>query len=253
MGMAFRYFNAKRPLLLATDLDGTFLGGSPEDRHRLYSLINSHRSSVQLLFCTGRSQANVQPLYEAFALPKPDLMICDVGTTIIGPQGDTFFDDLQQDIVQRWGDGHDVIARLLFDLPLTRQAGTGPWRRSYLYDNETVALEAKARVEAAGFDGLLSDNLYFDVLPRKVNKGSTLRQVVSIMGFAPDDVLVAGDTLNDLSMLICGFPAVVVANAEQRLMQALPRHPKIFIASRPGAAGILEAIAHHPAMNQGAH
>jgi hypothetical protein len=42
---------------------------------------------------------------------------------------------------------------------------------------------------------------------------------------------------------------VAVANAEQQLMASLPQHPNIFIASQPGAAGILEAIAHHPALN----
>ena len=247
--MAFRHFTSKRPLLLATDLDGTFLGGSPEDRHRLYALINAQRSSVYLVFCTGRSYVNVQPLFKAFGLPEPELMICDVGTSIIAQQGDTSYDDLQQDIARRWGDGHDEAARLLHDLPLTLQTGTGPWRRSYLYEDVTVALEATARVETVGLDGLLSDNLYFDVLPRKVNKGSTLMQVVHRLGFAYNDVLVAGDTLNDLSMLNCGLPAVAVANAEQQLMASLPQHPKIFIASQPGAAGILEAIAHHPALN----
>lgn len=247
--MAFRHFNAKRPLLLATDLDGTFLGGSPEDRHELYSLITAHRQSVRLLFCTGRSHANVQPLFDVYALPQPDFMICDVGTAVYGKQDDIRFDDLQQDIARRWGNGQDAVAQALSGLSLTLQAGTGPWRRSYLYDDESVALEAKTRVEALGYDGLLSDNLYFDVLPRGVNKGSTLLQVVRRLGFAHSDVLAAGDTLNDLSMLSCGLPAVAVSNAEPRLLKALPQQPQIFIASQPGAAGILEAIAHHPALH----
>lgn len=246
--MAFRHFHAERPLLLATDLDGTFVGGSPEDRRALYALINAHRHSVRLLFCTGRSFEKVRTLSDAHDLPSPDAMICDVGTTVVGPQGNVLFDDLQQDIKQRWGDGQRSVGELLADLPLTLQDGTGPWRRSYLYADETAALEAQRRVELLGFDGLLSDNLYFDVLPRGVNKGSTLLQVVQRLGFSSADVLVAGDTLNDLSMLACGLPSVAVANAEPRLLQALPHSPAIYRASRPGAAGILEAIACHPAL-----
>ncbi len=247
--MPIGHFHPKRPLLLATDLDGTFVGGSPEDRHALYELITANRQSVRLLFCTGRSLRKVHTLSSAYKLPAPDAMICDVGSSVFDSTGQTLFDDLQEDIVRRWGDGQVKVADALADLPLTLQDETGPCRRSYLYEEESSAREAQRRVESLGFDGLLSDNLYFDALPRGVNKGTTLLQVVQRFGFAPTDVLVAGDTLNDLSMLACGLPAVAVVNAEPRLLQALPQSPAIYRASRPGAAGILEAIACHPALN----
>jgi hydroxymethylpyrimidine pyrophosphatase-like HAD family hydrolase len=101
-----------------------------------------------------------------------------------------------------------------------------------------------------GFDGLLSDDKYFDVLPRGVNKGSTLQRVLLDQGIAPDSVLVAGDTLNDLSMLTLGLPAVAVGNAEQALVAALSGLPEIFRAEQHGAAGIMEALRSHPRLRR---
>jgi hypothetical protein len=43
-----------RQFVLATDLDGTFLGGSDEDRRRLYDWIEANRETVGLIFVTGR-------------------------------------------------------------------------------------------------------------------------------------------------------------------------------------------------------
>ena len=40
-------------MLLATDLDGTFLGGTQETRQQLYQLIAVH-PDIDLIFVTGR-------------------------------------------------------------------------------------------------------------------------------------------------------------------------------------------------------
>ena len=45
---------SEKKLVLATDLDGTFLGGSDEQRSSLYSWIEANRAQVGLIFVTGR-------------------------------------------------------------------------------------------------------------------------------------------------------------------------------------------------------
>jgi hydroxymethylpyrimidine pyrophosphatase-like HAD family hydrolase len=62
-------------------------------------------------------------------------------------------------------------------------------------------------------------------------------------GVNAEDVLVAGDTLNDLAMLASGLPAVVVGNAEPALLAALPSGEQIKRVRASGADGILEALA----------
>ncbi len=45
---------SKATFALATDLDGTFLGGTDADRTALYDWIEARRDSVSLIFVSGR-------------------------------------------------------------------------------------------------------------------------------------------------------------------------------------------------------
>ncbi|HSJ80481.1 MAG TPA: HAD family hydrolase, partial [Thiobacillus sp.] len=69
-------------MLLATDLDGTFLAGDPETRLRLYQLI-ADNPEIKLAFVTGRGLENVIPLLSDPTIPVPDYIICDVGATVV--------------------------------------------------------------------------------------------------------------------------------------------------------------------------
>ena len=69
-------------MLLATDLDGTFLGGKQSDRLKLYRLIREEKK-ISLLFVTGRGVESVMPLLSNPVIPNPDYIICDVGATVL--------------------------------------------------------------------------------------------------------------------------------------------------------------------------
>ena len=69
-------------LVLATDLDGTFLGGSNEDRQQLYRLIQEH-PSIRLVFVTGRGVDSVVSVLDDPRIPTPDFIIGDVGATVV--------------------------------------------------------------------------------------------------------------------------------------------------------------------------
>ena len=88
-------------MLLATDLDGTFLGGLAEHRQSLYQLIAGSQD-VQLVFVTGRGLEAVMPILSDPAVPIPDYIICDVGGTVV--EGGTLqpVQPLQAEIDQRW-------------------------------------------------------------------------------------------------------------------------------------------------------
>ena len=64
---------------------------------------------------------------------------------------------------------------------------------------------------------LHSADRYLDILPRGTQKGSTLTALVDALALEPSRVLVAGDTLNDLSMYGEGFPGVCVGESEPAL------------------------------------
>src|SRR5690606_40766758 len=95
-------------------------------------------------------------------------------------------------------------------------------------------------------DVLLSAGKYLDILPGGVNKGATLKQLVHMMDFPDNLVLVAGDTLNDLSLYGTGYKGVVVGAAEKSLVEATAGNEHVYQAKSAGAGGILEAIQHFP-------
>ncbi len=230
-------------MLLATDLDGTFLAGSDEDRQRLYQLINRH-PQIQLAFVTGRGLESVLPLLSDPILPRPDYIVCDVGATVVDGHTLQPVQPLQSQIDQRWP-GESAIAMALADVPdIQRQEFPQERRCSYFCRETAVTDTLRKRVEALGCDLLFSNGVYLDVLPKDVNKGNTLKGLVETLGLPPGSVLTAGDTLNDLSMLNCGFKAVAVGDSEDPLLDATRGKGLVLQAERPGCGGILEALAY---------
>ncbi len=242
-----------RRFVLATDLDGTFLGGRAEDRRTLYDWIDAHRGTVGLIFVSGRDPAFIHQLCGSGDVPWPEYVIGDVGTTIarVTPERTIQpIETLEREVAERWnGSGAAVKAHLAAAPGLTLQPTEFRYRVSYDYDPDRFDPGVIETIDEMGLDVLISDNRYFDVLPRGVSKGPSLLRLLAQLGIARNAVLSAGDTLNDLSMLIAGTPAVAVGGSEAPLLEALPATPQIYRTKAVGAAGILEAVAHfdlHP-------
>ncbi|MGV6476587.1 glucosylglycerol-phosphate synthase [Azotobacter vinelandii] len=231
-------------MLLATDLDGTFLAGDPQDRLSLYQTITAH-PDIQLAYVTGRSLEAVLPLLADPTLPQPDYIVADVGASLY--HGETLqpIQPLQHDIDARWP-GESQIAGALAGLPdLQRQDVPQARRCSYFCTPERAADPAlEVIAERLGCDLLYSAGRYLDFLPRGVNKGSSLLRLVEHLGLDPEQVLVAGDTLNDLSMLTCGLKGVCVGQAEESLLEHTRHCTRVLHADSPGCGGIIQAFAH---------
>jgi HAD superfamily hydrolase (TIGR01484 family) len=231
------------PRVLATDLDGTFLAGSDAARQALIKYFGADPAR-RLLYVTGRSVRSVTGLIADGALPVPDAMICDVGAFVATGDGVAYAAPITAEISAAWGNRSDQVRTAHAELRgLRLQQHFGPYRVSYYVDDLSIVAEAIERCEALDCDSLVSDNLYFDVLPRGVNKGTTLRRLLAEWLIEDEEVLVAGDTLNDLSMLASGLPAVAVGNAEPALLERLPRAPSVVRARAHGVDGIVEALA----------
>ncbi|WP_372875583.1 glucosylglycerol-phosphate synthase [Pseudomonas sp.] len=230
-------------MLLATDLDGTFLSGDPEDRLSLYQTIAAH-PEIRLAYVTGRSLESVLPLLADPTLPQPDFIISDVGASFT--HGDTLqpIQPLQSLIDALWP-GESQVASAIEGFELERQDVPQMRRCSYFCTPEQATNPALlAAAQALGCDLLYSAERYLDFLPQGVNKGSSLQALVDWLELDNDEVLAAGDTLNDLSMLDGTFNSVCVGDSEAGLLQATEQHSRTLHASRPGCGGILQAFAH---------
>lgn len=237
---------AAKRMVLATDLDGTFLGGNVDERRAFYDWIEEHRDTVGLVFVTGRDPAFIADLTANRGVPRPDFVVGDVGTSIaeVGPAGEIVpIVQLERQIASAWADAGDLVrATLEGAAGLSLQPTAFRFRVSYDLDPDSFDTATVTLIEEMGLDVLISDNRYFDVLPKGVSKGPSLVRLIEHLGIRPESCLVAGDTMNDLSMLALGLPAVAVGGSEPRLIEALAPHDHVHRAEATGAAGIREAI-----------
>jgi glucosylglycerol-phosphate synthase len=228
-------------LILATDLDGTLLGGSLADRDRLYQRLRSAGDQVVLIYVTGRALSNVTPLLADPAMPRPDYIIADVGATVVDGATLAPVEPLDGELARRWIGEPAVVAAIGERAGLERQQQAQVRRCSYYTDDPATVAQVRSAVAPLGCEVVYSAGRYLDVLPAGITKGATLAQLIAQLGLDPKDVLVAGDTLNDLSMFgDSGFRGVVVADGELRARTRDRVHTHH--AQRAGAGGILEAI-----------
>lgn len=231
--------------VLISDLDGTFLGGEKTHYLRLTKFIADERHARKLVYCTGRAREKVLPLIESGLLPRPDAIIGDVGTSLWDGYGGPLAPEIEESIRFRWQNSGSRVIRALSSIDdLKPQEGCGPNRMSFTYTQHGTVELATHIVKAMGFDALHSDGRYFDVLPAGINKGATVRELVKLWNLDESQVVVAGDTLNDLSMFETGLQGIVVGNAEPALIAALPSGSKTYCAKNHGAGGILEGLRH---------
>ena len=233
-------------MLLATDLDGTFLGGTQETRQQLYQLIAVH-PDIDLIFVTGRGLESVMPLLSDPMIPQPSYIICDVGCTVVDGETLQPVVEVQGRIDDVWPGEYAIQAAVEHIPGLVRQDVPQERRCSYFSAPDVIEeyLDELTRIgNSLNCDVLYSAGLYLDFLPRNINKGSTLTALVEHLKIPIEDVMVAGDTLNDLSMYEHDFIGVCVGESEEGLLEATEGRARVYHAGAPGAGGILEAISH---------
>lgn len=237
--------DVRRSLILAADLDGTLLGGSDGDRRRLADLFEAE-DKFQVVFLTGRSLETIRPCLTDPLVPTPDYIVGDVGATVVSGRTLDPIQPLQDELERAWP-GRKPVELALEPFPfLERQDVPQERRCSYCVPGEQwITRQLLQRVEAIGCCVVFSAGRYIDVLPQGVSKGTTLVKLIGHEKLDPDAVVVAGDSLNDLSMFETQFKGVVVGNAELDLKQRVGNFESVVIAQSQGAGGILEGLEYH--------
>ena len=231
--------------MLATDLDGTLVG----DEMALRSLLQYYEEQpyeISFAYVTGRHLASALSLIETEGLPAPDILIADVGTSVY--VGEHFIEDAEWTARMK-ANWHPIqIAEVAARFPqLKRQSLPNEKRVSYTMQSggESIfyQLEEALIEERLPHKLIVSSNRDVDILPLNSGKGEALQYV--IRKYAHDDVqvLIAGDSGNDLDMLSLEYPSVIVGNAQEELAILQPE-PLLFRATAHCAGGIHEAWIH---------
>ncbi|MEU1420687.1 HAD-IIB family hydrolase [Kitasatospora sp. NPDC005751] len=228
--------------VLVTDLDGTLLGGDRADRRRLRAALDRH-PEVTVVFATGRGLSSVREVLRDPLVPRPRWIIADVGASVIDGADHVPVEALQRGLRSGWPGAQRVRAALRRFPGLNHQHGVAQSGRcSFHLRPEQLTPEITDAVRALGCTWLYSADRYFDVLPPGASKGSALAALATEQHWPMDSVLVAGDSLNDLSLFALGAHGVIVGNAEPALREAVPEDDTVHRPDRPGAAGILSAL-----------
>lgn len=227
-------------MVLAADLSGTLLGGTTLHKQQLYEFASNN--GITLVFVTGRGLATIVPLLTNPLIPIPDYIISDAGATIVGGYSFNPIEPLQRQIEIKWP-GSAIVLDCFKDIKELQYLDVSQQRRcSFLLKDESMLAEIQSRADQLGCDILYSAGNYLDVLPRGVNRGSTLAKLVKHLDVRATDVLVAGCTINDLTMYQCGFKGVIVGDAEAGLVETTKNIQHVYRTEFPGAGGIIKGM-----------
>lgn len=264
--------------LLGTDLDRTLLpNGVQAESAQARPLFRQlcEASELTLAYISGRDKELVQRAIYSYSLPKPDFVISDVGTNIYDLRTEDWrlLPDWHQQIAQDWnGYNHDQLCELFAsvrELRLQEYSKQNTYKLSYyfsLQDNqERLDAHLTALLEQQGVRASLVWSIdepaaigLLDVLPRHADKYHALHYLRQLLALEESDILYAGDSGNDLPLLISSVPSVLVANAlsgvrdKAQEMAEIAGHSDKLLSARGGylgmngnySAGILEGVAH---------
>lgn len=240
--MRWSYVENKK-FLLATDLDGTFVGDK-KALGRLLQFFDGSPDEVALVYVTGRHLSSARMLMVEEGLPLPDLLITDVGTSIY--QADLAEDlDWKARMREDWQPEKIVEIAASFPL-LKRQVLPDDRRVSFTVSDGVAAVnEFQEALEerSIAHTFIFSSNRDIDVLPPGAGKGNALEYMLDRYAMDGVQLLIAGDSGNDRDMLSLGHPSVIVGNAQPELLEMEPCE-NLFRANKKCAGGIHEAWLH---------
>lgn len=230
-------------LVLATDLDGTFLEGDQQTKEFFYHKLLRLRERVLLIYTTGRSVETVEQFCRLGYLPNPHFIIGDHGTHIVDGMHFSPVEHLQNPIIKKWNNGNQLLKDLLHnDIGIELQPIDPPYRVAYYYDQNHLQNSTLQKIINAGFDVIQSCDMYLDIVPRDVNKGSTLVNLLNYLNINHELVITCGDSLNDLSLFQTGLKSIAVGNSEPKLVTEIKTLKNVYCSAFPGLLGIIDGL-----------
>jgi sucrose-6F-phosphate phosphohydrolase len=236
--------------LLATDLDGTFLGDT-DAMHRLWHRADD--AGIIVAFSTGRHLPSIESFYaESGTDRRATACVCMVGTEIWHASDDGYVVDERwsEAISDSWDkDGVETVLRGIAGAGKQPQEWQSRFKLSYFLEDDVEAQLARIRegLEERGIEAkvVYSAGRFLDLLPSRSGKGEAVRYLAESLGIDPGNVITAGDTGNDLDMMRpeLGFRSIVVGNASPELREY--EAPHVYHAQASFAAGIEEGLRHY--------
>lgn len=216
--------------IFCTDIDGTIY--QDDDQADLFrefwkKLREEGEESGKfpiLVYNTGRSVENCQELLKNSTLPTPEYVIGGVGTEIFDVKKAEKITIWDEKLRRNWDADKvsELVAKVAEGVTAQPEECQNEFKSSwYWHDKLAEELEfVTEALEDAGFDAqvIYSSNRDMDVIPKLANKGNAISWLVEKLDANMSDLVVAGDSGNDLSMfLLEGVRGILPLNAEHAL------------------------------------
>ena len=240
--------------LIVTDIDYTLLG---DDRSLAKFKNTLRKMSTQIGFgvATGRVVESAVKVIKNNNIPMPDLFITSVGSEIYYNYKDELIYSTGWDahISHLWQQDKiiDLLSKFKF-LKYQEKQNQRKFKISYYTPDIPQNIQ---KVRELLIDNKIKCNLIFshgqflDILPYRASKGKAIRYLAYRWNIPFENILVAGDSGNDMEMLKGDLLGVVVANYSSEL-EELKGSRRVYFSDKRFAAGITDGINYYKFMNQ---
>lgn len=233
---------------LISDIDNTLVGNKKSLKD-LTGWIDQNKAHCVFGVATGRSLESAVEILKKNQVNIPDVLITSVGSEI--HYGKKLVPDTGWSAHIRYMWRKDALQTALAHFPdLTLQAPENQreFKLSYIAKPDCMPSlnDIKNHLRQYNLHAQLiySHEEFLDILPVRASKGHAVRYLSYKWGLPLENFVVAGDSGNDIEMLIGDTRAIVVGNYSQEL-EKLRHNEHIYFASQHYAAGILEGLAHY--------
>ncbi|BBO81370.1 sucrose-phosphate synthase [Desulfosarcina ovata subsp. sediminis] len=233
---------------LITDIDNTLLGDDNSQLEPLIDYLKRYRDRLGFGVATGRTSDSAREILEKFGIPRPDVIICSVGSALFYGRSKKPSPGWASHINNRWN--RQKIVDLLKDVDFLEYQEEENQRRykvSYYMDPDKDRLAAVHDLllkHRSRYTLIYSHDRYLDILPFRASKGKAIRYLSYRWEIPLINFLVCGDSGNDEEMLRGEPRAVVVGNYSHEL-ESLKGSRNVYFAGAPCSGGIIEGLRHY--------
>jgi sucrose-6F-phosphate phosphohydrolase len=237
--------SALQSWLLVSDIDDTFLGLDAATEHLID--LAADMPHLRIALNSSRPLASVElTLRELPRVWRPIATITALGTEIAI---DGRFDSDWQNRFAGWdrkpidelaAKHHWTPHRPIFQTSLKASFSLPSgfdWNRTH---DAVMSLKCRCKVIVSGGGDL-------DVIPESAGKGAATLFLAELLGIKLPQLIVAGDSANDIDLFRVARHGIVVGNARDELKAHIIGEG-VFFATAPCAAGIIQGLEHFGVM-----
>jgi sucrose-6F-phosphate phosphohydrolase len=231
--------------MLVCDFDGTISGGKASLVIEFKQFIERNHA-LSFVVATGRTLPSICDGLSSGDYPTPTSIISDVGTQL--HHGEVLSPDLgwHSKVQQQWDREH--LERLLECLPFVgdqNEQHQGEFKLTFegkLVPSHIDAIHEVLANNNHEVDVTYSHDWFLDITPAGIHKATALSYLLDSHGIKPQEVLVAGDSANDSTMLtLPGVNAVLVGNHYPEVSH-LAERPNVYVAKGHHSNGVIEGF-----------